>query len=243
MLGADDTAMFPYVLSAAIGVGIAWYAVETGTYANRSARKWVALATAPLRHMTGSPSARRTDPVELHGVETSHSGDSSSDTYVRSKALFPSRRRPFARLTLLRFLVVLTGALLILSRTMWPCAPPTDSWYMDQAYQNLYQISDFLNRHGIQYFLVESALLFAVRDGGFGMWDYNDVDLGLKLGESEKLWALREEFDSAGFYLKRHRTNGFSVTPWKFKFRLYYPSLSAFFYEYVVFLGRKVAVP
>jgi hypothetical protein len=145
----------------------------------------------------------------------------------------------FRNSSFFRRLAIVAACLFLWTFTPWPCAPPANPTLLNQAYKDLYQVTAVLDQAHVKYFLVESSLLFAVREKSLQMWDYNDFDLALDPNDKEKLVALAPVFKEHGYIFRMHRDCGYSVTPEQYTYS--WPSLNLlrFFKVHVLFLGRR----
>ena len=75
---------------------------------------------------------------------------------------------------------------------------------IQKARKMLFLSTDFLNKHGIKYFLEGGTLLGIVRDGDLLPWDH-DVDISIDYVDAEKLDKLRWRLYLKGYRLTCRR--------------------------------------
>jgi len=73
---------------------------------------------------------------------------------------------------------------------------------VDAIYELMDKTIELLEGAGIRYHIICGTALGLARHGGFIPWD-NDVDLGIHVQDAEKVYALRDEFASAGYVIVR----------------------------------------
>ena len=73
---------------------------------------------------------------------------------------------------------------------------------VDAIYELMGKTIELLEGASIRYHVICGTALGLARHGGFIPWD-NDVDLGIHVQDAEKVYALRDEFASAGYDIVR----------------------------------------
>ena len=71
---------------------------------------------------------------------------------------------------------------------------------IENAIESLLQIKEILDRHEVEFWLIDGTLLGAIREGGLIQWD-RDVDLGTWYENQTKIASLYYEFLEKGFML------------------------------------------